>query len=134
MSKTKKNQHLAAILAGTDSQFTWTLHPLRERAIMLKQARVTAKERQFLLDIFAAFDADFPLTQIAGTTTELDSTQRRVALQCVKKGLGTLEGSDFSLSNLGVAWLTIHFPELAFETMHLVPAYKPGFVQPAPPL
>lgn len=134
MPTPNKNHNLDAILARTDGHFAWSLHPLREQAIKLKQSRVTTKERQFLLDLFAAFDADYPLDHIAGTTAELDSTQRRVALQCVKKGLGTFEGPDFSLSKLGVAWLTIHFPELAFETMHLVPAYKPGFVQPAPPL
>lgn len=134
MSKPKMNQHLAAILAGTDGQFTWNLHHLREQAIKLKLTRVTAKERQFLLDIFAAFDADFPLDQIAETTTELDPIQRRVALQCVKKRLGTLDGRCFSLSALGVAWLTIHHPELSFETMDMVPAYSAGFVQPSSPL
>jgi hypothetical protein len=134
MSKPKKNQHVTTILAGTDGQFAWNLHPLREQAIKLKQSRVTAKERQFLLDVFAAFDAGLPLDGIAGATVELSTEQRRLALQCVKKGLGTLEGLDFSPSKLGVAWLTIHFPELAFETMHLVPAYKAGLVQPAAPL
>jgi hypothetical protein len=134
MSKPKKNQHLPPILAGTDGQFSWTLHSLREQAIKLKQSRVTAKERQFLLDVFAAFDADFPLDSIAGATHELSTDQRRVAIKCVKKGLGTLEGLDFSLSKLGVAWLTIHFPELTFETMHLVPAYTAGIVQPSAPL
>lgn len=131
MTKPIKNQHLNVILAGTNGQFAWSLHPLREQAIKLKQSRVTAKERQFMLDVFAAFDADCPLDRITGTTVELSLDQRRVALQCVRKGLGTLEGSDFSLSTLGAAWLLVHYPELAFETMSLVPDYKFGLIQPS---
>jgi hypothetical protein len=134
MPTPNKNHHLDAILAGTDGHFAWSLHPLREQAIKLKQSRVTTKERQFLLDVFAAFDADYPLDRLAETTVELSTDQRRVALQCVRKGLGSLDGLEFSLSTLGASWLTINYPELAFETMSMVPAYKAGRVQPSAPL
>lgn len=134
MSQTKKNHHLSTILSGTDGQFAWTLHPLRAQAIKLKQSRLTAKERQFMLDVFVVFDADYPLDLIDSVAVELGPEERRVAMQCVKKGLGSLDGLDFSLSKLGAAWLTINYPELAFETMGLVPDYKTGAVQPAAPL
>lgn len=125
-----KTSPLDSILAGTDGNFTWDLDPDRAQAIKLKQSGVTADERQFLLDLAAAFDACHSVHDMEGVSLEVCPTQSRVTLQCANKGLGKLDGLVFELSKLGAAWLTINYPELSHETMGMVADYTQGRVVP----
>lgn len=84
-----------------------------------------------MMDAAASFDATYSFGDLENCYFKVCPTTRLTAFECAAKGVGALaDDGDFTFSKLGMAWLAINCPELMFETMELVPAYKVGLIPP----